>query len=145
MKTLISILLLSSVVFAPILVAGTGSTTESQKTAIADNLIRGVNSENEGLRISSAIVIKQVIDNNIVHPDDFSSSLIPLLKMLDNGTTAAERMTAALTLYSLDNGIGIYKLRGSARFDTSKKVRTVSKNLYYGYHAIHNSTYFLDF
>ena len=145
MKTLISILLFSSLIFAPMLTAGSDPNSESHKTAIVENLTRGVNSDNEGLRISSALVIKQVIDNNIVHPDDFSSSLIPLLKMLDKGTTTAERMTAALTLYSLDNGIGIYKLRGSARFDASKKVRTISKNLYYGYHTIHNSTYFLDF
>lgn len=142
MKILILFLLLSGSMVAPILGAGK---TQLNATAIVENLIEGINSANEGLRISSAGVIEEVIDNSIVKPVEFSGSLIPLLKMLDYGKTEYERMTAALTLYSLDNTIGIYRLRGSARFDESEKVRTISKNLYYGYHTIHNSKYFLDF
>jgi len=145
MKTLVVILLLSSLMIAPILAGGADSRAELNQTAVIENLARGINSANDGLRISSAEIIKQVIDNNLIRPADFSASLIPLLKMLDNGNTDYERMTAALALYSLGNGIGIYKLRGAARFDGSERVRSVSKNLYYGYHTIHHSTYFLDF
>jgi len=144
MKTLL-ILLLSSLMFASILAAGAGSKTKLNKYAIIENLNRGLNSDNEGLRISSAGMIQEIIDNAIVNPDEFSTSLIPLLKMLDNGSTEYERLSAALTLYSIGNGIGIYRLRGSAKYDESEKVRTISKNLYYGYHTVHQSTYFLDF
>ncbi|HSD64371.1 MAG TPA: hypothetical protein VLB50_11250 [Ignavibacteriaceae bacterium] len=145
MKTLVSVLLLSSLMFAPILAGSSGAKSQLNTTAIVANLTEGLSSDNEGLRISSAAVIEEVIDHSVVKPGEFSGSLIPLLRMLDNGKTEFERMTAALTLYSIDNSIGIYRLRGSARFDASEKVRTISKNLYYGYHTIHNSTYFLDF
>lgn len=145
MKTLVLVLLLSSLMLVPIQAGGTHIKTELNKTAVVENLTCGINSENTGLRISSATIIKEVIDNNLVRPADFSITLIPLLKMLDNGNTEYERITAALTLYTMGNGIGIYKLRGSAKFDDSERVRIVSKNLYYGYHTLHHSTYFLDF
>ncbi len=128
MKTLVFIFLVSSLLFAPFLTAGAGPKSQLNSTSIADNLTQGIQSDNEGLRISSATMILEFIDNSVVKADVFSKSLIPLLKMLDNGKTDSERMTAALTLYSLDNSIGIYRLRGAAKFDQSEKVRSVSKN-----------------
>ncbi len=145
MKTLVSILLLSSLMFAPLLAAGADLVTSSNKGAIVENLIAGINSDNIGLRTSSAVVMTEVIENLIASPGDFSSSLIPLLKMLDNGSTDMERIVAAVALYSLQDGRGIYRLRGSARFDASEKVRIVSKNLYYAFHMLNHSQYFLDF
>jgi len=140
-----SILLLSSLMFAPLLTAGADLVPSTNKSAIVENLIIGINSENEGLKTSAAMVMTEVIDNAIASPEDFSSSLIPLLNMLDNGSTEMERISAAVALYSLNNGIGVYRLRGSARFDASEKVRIVSKNLYYAFHTLNNSQYFLDF
>lgn len=145
MKTIVSILLLSSLLIAPILAAGADLEKTTNKGTIVQNLNLGIKSDNDGLRTSSAVIIKQVIDNSIINPSEFSSSLIPLLKMLENGKTEDERIAAAVALLSLDNAIGIYKLRGSAKFDESDKVRSVSKNLYYFYHTTHHSTYFLDF
>ncbi len=145
MKTLVLILLLSSLMFAPLLAAGADRAPSTDKSAIVQSLVNGISSENDGLRTSAAVVMKEVIDRAIVQPEDFSGSLIPLLKMLDTGRTDDERIAAAVALYSLDNGIGIYRLRGSARFDNSEKVRTVSKNLYYSFHTLHHSKYFLDF
>jgi hypothetical protein len=144
MKTLVLALLFSSILFTPILSAGVGPKAQLNSAAIADNLTKGIKSDNEGLRISSASMIQEIIGKSVLGSEEFSGSLIPLLRMLDYGNEI-ERMTAALTIYSLDNGIGIYRLRGAAKFDQSEKVRTVSKNLYYGYHTIHNSTCFLDF
>ncbi len=145
MKTLVSILLLSSLMFAPLLAAGADLKSTTNKSDIAENLEVGITSDNEGLRVSSAAVITEVIDNSIAEPEDFSVSLIPLLKMLDNGATEMERISAAVALYSLDNAIGIYRLRGSARFDKSERVRAISKNLYYAFHTLNRSQYFLDF
>ncbi len=145
MKTLVSILLLSSLMFAPLLAAGADRAPSTNKNLIVQSLLTGIHSDNEGLRTSSAVVITEVIDNALASPDDFSPSLIPLLQMLDNGRTETERIVAAVALYSLNDGIGIYRLRGSARFDNSEKVRTVSKNLYYSFHTLHHSQYFLDF
>jgi hypothetical protein len=145
MKTLVSILLLSSLMVAPLLAAGADLAKTTNKSAVVQSLNLGIKSDNEGLRTSAAVIIKQVIDNSLIKPADFSSSLIPLLRMLENGKTEDERIAAAVALLSLDNSIGIYRLRGSARFDESEKVRSVSKNLYYFYHTSHHSTYFLDF
>jgi hypothetical protein len=145
MKTLMLTLLLSSLMFAPILAGGADLTPSTNKTAVIASLINGIQSENEGLRISSATVITSVIDNALVTPEDFSTSLIPLLRMLDNGATEKERIVAAVALYSINDRIGIYRLRGSAKFDNSEKVRLISKNLYYAYHTLTQSTYFLDF
>lgn len=145
MKTLVSILLLSSLLFPPLLAAGADLVPSTNKSVIVENLITGINSDNEGLKTSAAVVMTEVIDNAIASPEDFSSSLIPLLNMLDNGSTEMERIVAAVALYSLDNGIGIYRLRGSARFDASERVRIISKNLYYTFHTLNHSQYFLDF
>ena len=145
MKTLVSILLLSSLMVAPILAAGADLHKSVNKVGIVNSLNLGIKSDNDGLRTSSAVIIKQVLDNSLVRPEDFSTSLIPLLRMLHNGKTVDERVAAALALYSLDNSIAIYRLRGAAQFDNSEKVRSVSKNLYYFYHISHNSAYFLDF
>ena len=145
MKTLVSILLLSYLMFAPILAAGADRVPSTSKSAIVENLIAGISSDNEGLKTSAAMVMTEVIDNAIASPDDFSPSLFPLLTMLDNGRTETERIVAAVALYSLNDGIGIYRLRGSARFDNSERVRMISKNLYYSFHTLHHSQYFLDF
>jgi HEAT repeat protein len=145
MKTLVSIILLSSLMIAPLLAIGPELTPTTNKSAIVDNLAVGLKSDNQGLRISSAVVVREVIDKALIAPEDFSATLIPLLRMLDYGKTAQERIAAAVALYSLNNDIGIYRLRGSARFDNNEKVRTISKNLYYSYHTLNHSTYFLDF
>jgi len=145
MKTLLMVLLLSSLLTAPLLAAGAESAKLTKKAAIVQTLNMAILSENDGLRTSAAVVVKQVIDNSIITVDEASSLMIPLLRMLENGKTEDERIAAAVALSSLDNAICIYRLRGSARFDESEKVRSVSKNLYYFYHTSHHSTYFLDF
>jgi hypothetical protein len=144
MKAIVSVLLFSALVIVPIRAAADLSASPN-KGAIIENLENGIQSDNEGLRVSSAVVMTEVIDNAIVKPEDFSPTLIPLLRMLDYGATDEERIAAAVALYSIDSGIGIYRLRGAAKFDRSEKVRIVSKNHYHTYHTLNNSTYFLDF
>lgn len=145
MKTLAMVLLLSSLLTAPLLAAGAESAKITKKAAIVQTLNMAILSENDGLRTSAAVVIKEVIDKSVVTADEVSSLMIPLLRMLENGKTEDERIAAAVALGSLDNAICIYRLRGSAKFDESEKVRAVSKNLYYFYHTSHHSKYFLDF
>ena len=145
MKTLVMVLLLSSLLTAPLLAAGAESAKITKKAAVVQTLNMAILSENDGLRTSAAVVVKEVIDKSVVTVDEASSLMIPLLRMLENGKTEEERIAAAVALASLDNAICIYRLRGSAKFDKSEKVRSVSKNIYYFYHTSHQSTYFLDF
>jgi len=90
-------------------------------------------------------VLSDLINDAYLESDDASKAMIPLLKMLDNGKTECERIAAAVALYKLGNSIGIYRLRGVAIFDDNIKVSTVCKNLYYSFHKLHGTEYFLDF
>jgi hypothetical protein len=98
MKTFMLVLLLSSLLIAPILASGADSRTAFNKSEMIQSLTLGVSSDNEGLRTSSAIVIKPVLDQSLIKPADISCSLCALLKMLDSGTTEKERIAAAVAI-----------------------------------------------
>jgi len=90
-------------------------------------------------------VLFDLINENYLEKNDASKSMIPLLNMLENGQTDDERIAAAVALYELGNGIGIYRLRGVAIFDDNKRVSTICKNLYYSYHKLHGTEYLINF
>ncbi|MFZ2322726.1 MAG: hypothetical protein WAV89_03410 [Ignavibacteriaceae bacterium] len=143
MKNLIIVLI--ALVLFPAMSANAGKFTEEKKSAIVDNLAEGIVSENCGLRTGSANVLSDLINNSYLESDDASKAMIPLLRMLENGETECERIAAAVALYKLGNGIGIYRLRGVAQFDDNEKVSQVCKNLYYSYHILNGTEYFIDF
>jgi hypothetical protein len=116
-----------------------------KKSAIVDNLVKAINSENTGLHTSGAIVLGDLINESYLASDDASKAMIPLLRLLKNGETEKERIAAAVALYQLGNPIGIFQLGGVARFDENKKVATVCKNLYYTYHTFHGTEYLVSF
>lgn len=119
--------------------------SEDQKSAAIYNLTEGIKSDNGGLAASSAVILYNLIDEGYMQRDYSSRPMIPLLRLLDNGETDEVRIAAALALYKLGNGIGIYNLRSVAIFDDNEKVSSICKNLYYSYHKINGSEYFLNF
>lgn len=142
MKTLFMLLMLMlpvSVVFSQ-----SENLSSTQKSEIVDNLNVGINSDNNGLRTSSADVLSDLVNDKFLDKSDASKSMIPLLMMLENGKSDEERISAALALYNLGNPIGIYRLRGIAVYDNNEKVSTVCKNLYYTYHKLHGTEYLVD-
>ena len=142
MKTLFMLLMLMlpvSVVFSQ-----SENLSSTQKSEIVDNLNVGINSDNNGLRTSSADVFSDLVNDKYLDKSDASKSMIPLLIMLENGKSDEERISAALALYNLGNPIGIYRLRGVAVYDNNEKVSTVCKNLYYTYHKLHGTEYLVD-
>ena len=142
MKTLFMLLMLMlpvSVVFSQ-----SENLSSTQKSEIVDNLNVGINSDNNGLRTSSADVLSDLVNDKYLDKSDASKSMIPLLIMLENGKSDEERISAALALYNLGNPIGIYRLRGVAVYDNNEKVSTVCKNLYYTYHKLHGTEYLVD-
>jgi hypothetical protein len=143
MKTFIVFLL--AAVLIPIVSTKAGDFPEKKKTAIVDNLTVGIISDNCGLRTGSAYVLSDLISEDYLKSDEASKAMIPLLKMLENGKTECERIAAAVALFKLGNGIGIYRLRGVAIFDDNEKVSQVCKNLYYSFHKLHGTEYFIDF
>ena len=143
MKTLLIVLMTLALV--PFVTAQTEQFPQEKKSVIVDNLNVGINSSNIGLRTSSADVLFDLIEDDYLQSDDASKSMIPLLNMLENGKTDDERIAAAVALYQLGNGIGIYRLRGVAIFDDNKRVSTICKNLYYSYHKLHGTEYLINF
>lgn len=115
------------------------------KSVIVDNLTQGILTDNNGLKQSSAKVLYDLIDQGYLESGNGSKAMIPLLKLLKNGETDEVRIAAAVALFKLDNGIGIYQLRGVALYDENEKVSSVCKNLYYSYHILNSSQYFLNF
>ena len=119
--------------------------SDEKKSAIADNLTAGIESENSGLQTSSALVLYDLINESYIESSDASKAMIPLLRLLDNGKTDEERIAAAVALYQLGNAIGIYRLRGVAVFYDNEKVAAICKNLYYTYHKLHGTEYLARF
>ena len=116
-----------------------------KKSAVVDNLTTAVKSDNIGLQTSGALVLSNLIGDSYIESDDASVALIPLMKMLKEGKTDEERIAAAVALYQLGDGIGIYSLRGVAVYDDNEKVATVCKNLYYSYHKLHQTEYLVSY
>lgn len=143
MKKLIAVLL--ALIIVPAMTLRAEELPKEKKDAAVDNLTVGIESQNQGLRTSSANVLSGLIDESYLESSDASEAMIPLLKMLDKGETECERIAAAVALFKLGNSIGIYKLRGVAIFDENQKVSSVCKNLYYSYHKLNGTEYFIDF
>jgi hypothetical protein len=142
MKTIIIVLI--AFIIVPFTSSQTKQFPEEKKSAIVDNLTIGIESTNYGLRISSADVLFDLVHNEYLDSDDASKAMIPLLVMLDRGQTDEERISAALALFNLGNGIGIYRLRGVAKYDDNERVSKICKNLYYSYHKLNGTEYLID-
>ncbi len=112
--------------------------SQNKKDAIVKTLSMGISSENFGLKTSAALELGNLIDINLINKNDANQALIPLLKMLNNGQSEEERISAAITLFKMGNGIGIYNLKGAARFDDSERVRKICSNLYAAFHNQNN-------
>lgn len=143
MKTIIIVLI--AFIIVPVTSSQTKQFPEEKKSAIVDNLTIGIESTNYGLRKSSADVLFDLVHNEYLDSDDASKAMIPLLVMLDRGQTDEERISAALALFNLGNGIGIYRLRGVAKYDDNERVSKICKNLYYSYHKLNGTEYLIDF
>lgn len=142
MKNLIVVFL--ALVLIPIATISAGDSNKDKKSAAVDNLTVGITSDNSGLRTSSANVLTNLITDAYLEDSDARKAMIPLLVMLEKGKTDCERIAAAVALYKLGNGIGIYRLRGVALFDDNEKVSKVCKNLYYTFHKLNGTEYLID-
>jgi len=143
MKTLMIVLV--AFVLVPFVSAQTEQFSAEKKSAIVDNLNIGIESDNYGLRVGSADVLFDLINQSYLKSEDASKAMIPLLIMLEKGKTDEERISAAVALFKLGNGIGIYRLRGVAIFDDNARVSSICKNLYYSYHKLNGTEYLIDF
>ena len=104
------------------------ATNPKAKTQIKDNtvetLIMGLNSDNVGLKSSSAYMIGEL---------QLSEAVIPLLRVLHNEKNEEVRIAAALALYKIGSPIAIYAVKQTIRFDESKRVSKLCASFYSEY------------
>jgi len=124
MKTTITTIILSLLLIA----ASNALTNPKATTEIRDNtiesLIIGLNSENLGLRSSSAYMVGEL---------QLSEAVIPLLRILHNEENVELRIAAALALYKIGSPIAINAVKQAIRFDDSKRVSKLCANFYSDY------------
>ena len=135
------------VTFAVLLlsVSAYANTPVKSSSEIVDNLIVGLNSDNYGLKVSSAYVLGDLLDRNLVNKDKASEAIIPLLRILHDEQTEDARIVAALALYKIGHGIGVYNLGDAALQDDSERVRKICENLYCDFHIKNGSAYFCQY
>jgi hypothetical protein len=88
------------------------------------SLLEGLNSDNLGLKSSSAYLLGEL---------KISDAVIPLLKILHNDDNEELRISAALALYKIGTPIAIYAVKQAGRFDNSERVCKLAKNFYAEY------------
>lgn len=96
------------------------------KSTSIESLMMGINSDNLGLKTSSAFMLGELRCNIAV---------IPLLKMLKNEEREDARIVAALALQKIGDARGIFAIKQAIRFDSSERVRRLCLNFYYAYLA----------
>lgn len=94
------------------------------KDIVIENLINGINSENEGLKSSSTYFLGELKSTEAV---------IPLLKILKNDVNEEARIMAALSLTKIGDLRGIYAVKQAIKFDSSDRVRKLCQGFYNSY------------
>ncbi len=94
---------------------------DTRKAAV-ENLLSGVQSDNYGLRTSSAFMLGEIKAQEAVYP---------LMRMLRTEECEDARIVAALALYKIDHPKGIFAVKQATRFDVSERVRKMCTNFYY--------------
>ena len=117
----VSLLLSAATVFGQTLKPNDGGILT--KEAI-DNYMAGINSGNDGVRISSAYFLGEY---------KVEEAIIPLMKMLSNEKTDEGRIIAALSLTKIGTGKAVYAVKQAAKFDDSQRVRDLCARFYNSY------------
>jgi HEAT repeat protein len=118
MKKLSGLLVLAVMLLATTAFA---SSNEVKKELIEDNLIAGLQSDNLGLKTSSAYFLGEYGSSKCVNS---------LLKVLKSGETEEERISAAVSLTKIDSDKGTFAVKQRAKYDDSERVRRICTMLY---------------
>ena len=94
------------------------------RDAVVKSLLIGINSDNYGLRTSSAYLIGEL---------KLSEAVIPLMRMLKNEIHEEARIMAALSLFKIGDARGIFAVKQAIRFDESQRVSKMCERLYCAY------------
>lgn len=93
----------------------------STRQAAITNLLIGLNSNNFGLRTSSAFLLGEIKADEAV---------IPLMTMLRKEKNEDARIVAALALYKINDSRGVFAVKQAIQFDNSDRVKKMCSNFY---------------
>ena len=97
---------------------------KAKYTTIESNLIEGLKSDNEGLKISCAYYLGELKSEKAVNP---------LMAILRCDDCYGARIVSALSLIKIDNPQGVYMVKRTAEFNDSENVRKMSEKFYLAY------------
>ncbi|MCF6269445.1 MAG: hypothetical protein L3J41_07035 [Melioribacteraceae bacterium] len=94
---------------------------ESEYSRIEKNLLKGISSENRGLKLSSAYFLGEIKSER---------AIIPLMNILHSAKDKAARQIAALSLYKINSARGIFAIKQAITFDDDKQTRRLCEIFY---------------
>ena len=131
MKTvkIFSVLLLTITFFLASTTAAQGinpsdPVVKANYSKIESNLLVGLNSNIEGLRISCAYYLGEMKSENAV---------LPLMQILRDDNCYGARIVAALSLIKIGDEQGVYMVKRTAKFNDEEGVRKMSQKFYLAY------------
>ena len=126
LKTITSVVVFSVLLFTQLSYAEVKATSPKANTyeAIELNRLIGLQSDNEGLRVSCAFNLGEMKSRNAV---------IPLMKILRESDSYEEKIIAALSLIKIGDPQGAYMVGRVAIFNDNPKVRYFCEKFYNAY------------
>ena len=114
---LVLLLLVTTLTFAK-------SKSQSQYSTIEKNLLVGINSENRGLKLSSAYFLGELKSDK---------AIIPLLEILHSSEECCAKQVAALALYKINSARGMFAIKQAIKFEEHPQTKKICKILYNQY------------
>ena len=94
---------------------------QSQYKSIERNLLVGINSDNRGLKLSSAYFLGEIKSDK---------AIIPLLSILHNSDECCARQVAALSLFKINSDRGMFAIKQAIKFEDNEQTKKIYKILY---------------
>lgn len=88
------------------------------------NLMNGISSGNQGLRMSSAYFLGELKSDEAV---------IPLMRILKSDENEESRIMSALSLLKIKDSRGLFAIKQAIKFDDSERVRKMCSIFYQDY------------
>jgi len=91
---------------------------------VITNLMNGINSGNQGLRLSSSYFLGELKSDEAV---------IPLMRILKSDENEEARIMAALSLVKIGDARGVFAIKQAINFDSSERVKKLCSIFYQDY------------
>ena len=124
MKLTITVILITILAIATLDISAKPKIKVKITENTVSSLIEGLNSDNLGLKSSSAYMIGEL---------QLSKAVIPLMRILHQDENDEMRIVAALALYKIGSPIAIQAVKQSIRFDESERVSKLCASFYSEY------------